>query len=175
MINLLSNLIIPIIILIIIIYGISKKINVYDTFIEGAKECIDLSVSLFPSMLAMIFGVNIFLESGFINVFFEKIFNIFGFLKIPFEIFPMFIMRSISGSSSLAILTNIFENHGPDSYLGILGSVLQGSTDTTFYILTIYFGTVGVKKIKYAFKAGIITDIACFILSMIVVNLFMNV
>lgn len=175
MIKILSNLIIPIIILIIIIYGVKKKINVYDTFTEGAKESIDLSITLFPSMLAMIFGVNIFLESGFITTFFEKLFEIFGFLKFPFEIFPMMIMRSISGSSSLAILTNIFENYGPDSYLGMLGSILQGSTDTTFYILTIYFGTVGIKKIKYALKAGIIADIACIILSIIVVNLFLMI
>ena len=95
--------------------------------------------------LNFIFGVNIFLESGFLNIFFEKTFEIFGFLKFPFEIFPMMIMRSISGSSSLAILTNIFENHGPDSYIGRLASVIQGSTETTFYVLSLYFSIVGIK------------------------------
>lgn len=171
MIKVISSAIIPIIILVIIIYGIKKKVNIYDIFVEGAKESIELTLNLFPSMLAMIFGVNIFLKSGFIDVLFTKLSSFLSFMKIPYQILPMMVMRPISGSSALAILTNIFENYGPDSFLGVLGSILQGSTDTTFYILTIYFGTVGVKKIKYALKAGIITDIICIIISIIIVNL----
>ena len=173
MINFLSNAIIPIIILIILIYGIRKKINIYDVFVEGAKESIELSINLFPSMLAMIFGINIFLKSGFIDAFFSKIFDIFSFIRIPYQILPMMVMRPISGSSALAILTNIFETYGPDSFLGVLGSILQGSTDTTFYILTIYFGTIGIKKIKYALTAGVIADIIGIIISIIVVNLIL--
>lgn len=95
------------------------------------------------------------------------------FLRIPYQILPMMIMRPISGSSALAILTNIFQVHGPDSFFGVLGSILQGSTDTTFYILTIYFGTIGVKKIKYALTAGVIADIICIIISIIIVNLIL--
>lgn len=171
MIQFISNAIIPIIILGIIIYGIKKKINIYDVFVDGAKESIELALNLFPSMLAMILGVNIFLKSGFIDAFFDKLSNIFTFFRVPYQILPMMIMRPISGSSALAILTNIFENYGPDSFLGVLGSILQGSTDTTFYILTIYFGTIGVKKIKYALKAGILADIVCIIISIIIVNL----
>lgn len=173
MINFLSNAIIPLIILIIIIYGVKKKVNIYDVFIEGAKESIELAINLFPSMLAMILGVNIFLKSGFIDAFFDKLSGIFMFFKIPYQILPMMIMRPISGSSALAILTNIFQTYGPDSLLGVLGSILQGSTDTTFYILTIYFGTVGVKKIKYALTAGVIADIICIIISIIIVNLIL--
>ncbi|MCI9434640.1 MAG: spore maturation protein [Bacilli bacterium] len=173
MINFFSNAIIPIIILIIIIYGVKKKVNIYDVFIEGAKESIELAINLFPSMLAMILGVNIFLKSGIIDAFFDKLSSIFMFLRIPYQILPMMIMRPISGSSALAILTNIFQVHGPDSFLGVLGSILQGSTDTTFYILTIYFGTIGVKKIKYALTAGVIADIICIIISIIIVNLIL--
>ena len=173
MVNFLSNALIPIIILTILIYGIKKKVNIYDVFVDGAKESIDLSLNLFPSMLAMIFGINIFLKSGFIDIFFSKIFEILPFIKIPYQILPMMIMRPISGSSALAILTNLFENYGPDSPVGILGSILQGSTDTTFYILTIYFGTIGVKKIKYALTAGVIADVAGIILSIIIVNLIL--
>ncbi len=173
MIQFISNAIIPIIILGIIIYGIKKKVNIYDVFVDGAKESIELALNLFPSMLAMILGVNIFLKSGFIDAFFDKLSNFFTFFKVPYQILPMMIMRPISGSSALAILTNIFENDGPDSFLGVLGSILQGSTDTTFYILTIYFGTIGVKKIKYALKAGILADIVCIIISIIIVNLIL--
>ena len=173
MVNFLSNALIPIIILTILIYGIKKNVNIYDVFVDGAKESIDLSLNLFPSMLAMIFGINIFLKSGFIDIFFSKIFEILPFIKIPYQILPMMIMRPISGSSALAILTNLFENYGPDSPVGILGSILQGSTDTTFYILTIYFGTIGVKKIKYGLTAGVIADVAGIILSIIIVNLIL--
>lgn len=173
MIGLISSCIVPIIILVIIIYGVRKKINVYDVFVDGARECVELSVNLFPPMLAMIFGVNIFLKSGFINIFFDKLCDIFHFISIPVEILSMMIMRPISGSSALAILTNIFESYGPDSYAGVLGSILQGSTDTTFYVLTIYFGTVGIKKIKYAMKVGVLTDIICIIISILIVNIIL--
>ncbi len=171
MISLISNAIVPFLILVIIIYGIVKKINIYDVFVDGAKECIDLSLNLFPSMLAMIFGINIFLKSGFVSFFFDKLCNFFPFLNFPVEILSMMVLRSISGSSSLAILTNIFENYGPDSLTGVLGSILQGSTDTTFYVLTIYFGTVGIKKIRYAMAVGVIADVICIIISIILVNL----
>ena len=167
MIEVISNAIIPIIILIVIIYGIYKRINIYDVFIDGAKESIDMSFNLFPSMLAMIFGVNIFLKSGIIEWLFNNIY-IFNF---PNEILPMIIMRPISGSSALAILTNIFASFGPDSYIGTLGSILQGSTDTTFYILTVYFGSIGIKKTKYALTAGIMTDIVCIIVSIIIMKI----
>lgn len=173
MIKIISNAIIPLIILVIIIYGVKKKVNVYDVFIEGAKESIELALNLFPPMLAMILGVNIFLKSGFIDLFLDKIDFIFNFFRVSRQIVPMMIMRPISGSSALAILTNIFENYGPDSPLGVIGSILQGSTDTTFYILTVYFGTVGIKKIKYALVAGVIADVACIIISIIMVNLIL--
>lgn len=173
MINIISNAIIPLTILIIIIYGVRKKINIYDIFIEGAKESIELAINLFPPMLAMILGVNIFLKSGIIDLILDKLAFLLTFFKIPGPILPMMIMRPISGSSSLAVLTNIFEIHGPDSLLGILGSILQGSTDTTFYILTVYFGTIGIKKIRYALIAGVIADIAGIIISIVIVNLIL--
>ncbi len=173
MIKFLSNAIIPVLILFIIIYGSKKKINIYDVFIEGAKESIELSLNLFPSMLAMIFGVNIFIKSGIIDFFFERLSLLFPFIRIPYQILPMMVMRPISGSSALAILTNIFENYGPDSFLGVIGSILQGSTDTTFYILTIYFGIIGIKKIKYALTVGVIADVIGIIISIIVVNLIL--
>ena len=86
----------------------------------------------------------------------------------------MIIMRPISGSSSLIILSNILSNYGPDSFIGVLASVLQGSTDTTFYILTLYFGSVGIKKIKYSLIAGLLADICAIFVSIFIVNLFFN-
>ena len=156
-------------VLIIILYGFIKKINVYDTFIDGSKESFDLIFTMFPTMLAMIFGINIFLKSGLIDI----LFNLIKPIKIiPIEVFPMILLRPISGSASLATLNNIFANYGPDSISGLIGSVIQGSTDTTFYVLTLYFGSIGVKKIKYSMFAGLFADLVGIISAIIVVKLF---
>ena len=119
-------------------------------------------------MLAMIFGINIFLKSGLIDI----LFNLIKPIKIiPVEVFPMILLRPISGSASLATLNSIFTNYGPDSISGLIGSVIQGSTDTTFYVLTLYFGSIGIKKIKYSMIAGLFADLIGFIFAIIVVRL----
>lgn len=167
-----SDLIIPVLVLIIILYGIFKKTNVYDDFIEGAKESIGMSISMFPCLLAMILGINIFVNSGFFNVFLSMFETFFNFLKIPLDIVPLAIMRPISGSSSLALLNDLFSTYGPDSFIGRLGSVIQGSTETTFYVLTLYFGSIGIKKIRYALWAGLLSDLIGIIAAIFLVKMF---
>ena len=167
----LSRLILPLIVLFIIVYGIIKKVNVYDVFIEGAKESFEMFVSLFPPMLAMIFAINLFIKSNCLNYFLTFLSPLFNLIKVPLEIIPMAIMRPISGSSSLAILNNILSTNGPDSLIGRIASVMQGSTDTTLYVLTLYFGSVGIKKIGHSLKAGLLADLFAIVLSIIVVNL----
>ncbi|MBE6149536.1 MAG: spore maturation protein [Firmicutes bacterium] len=160
-----SNYILPLIVLFILIHAIYKKIDVYDTFVEGAKESFEMTLKLFPCLLAMVLAVNIFIKSNIIA-------NLFGFITfIPNEIIPMILTRPISGTSSLAVLTNIYETLGPDGYIGTLASFIQGSTDTTFYIITLYFGSVGIKKIKYAMWAGLFADLLSVIFSIIMVNI----
>ena len=163
----LSNLILPLMILIIIGYGLYKKRNIYDDFIEGSKQSIEMIISMFPCILAFVFGINILLNSGIIN----KFFSIFSFFKLPLDVFPMAIMRPISGTSSLAILNNIFEVSGPDSLAGRIASVIQGSTDTTIYVLTLYFGSIGIKKIKYALWVGLISDMISIVVAIIIINI----
>lgn len=170
MIKTISSLILPTIILIILLYGIYKKKNVYDLFVEGAKESFDMITSLFPTMLAMILGINIFIKSEIITFVFSSLKGILNFLSIPLEVLPMMFVRSISGSSSLAILNNILSTFGPDSFQGVLASLIQGSTDTTFYVLTLYFGSIGIKKIKYSLWAGLFADIVGIILSVVITN-----
>lgn len=167
-----SNLIIPLMVLGIIIYGVKKRVNVYDTFVEGAKESFSMVFSLFPYILGMILGINVFLKSGFLDMFLRFLTPVWAWLHIPVEIIPMMIMRPISGSSSIAILNNLLETHGPDSSIGILASVIQGSTETTLYILTLYFGVVGIKKIRHALWVGLLVDLVGIIASVFVVNLF---
>lgn len=160
-----SNYIMPLIVLFVIVYAIRKKVDIYDTFIEGAKESFEMVLKIFPCFLAMILAVNIFIKSNIVS-------NLFSFISfIPNEVLPMILTRPISGTSSLAVLTNIYQNLGPDSFIGTLASFIQGSTDTTFYIITLYFGSVGIKKIKYAMWAGLFADLLSVILSILVVNI----
>lgn len=167
----LSTIMIPLLVLLVIIHGIIKKIDVYDVFIDGAKESFGMILELFPTLLGMILGINIFLKSGVLEFVLQGLSPFFNYLKVPLEVIPMAIMRPISGSSTLAILNNIYEVYGPDGYLGTLASVIQGSTDTTFYVLTLYFGSIGIKKIRYAMWAGLCADMIGIIASVVIVNL----
>lgn len=165
-----SNLVIPLMVLIIMVYGIFKKVNLYDEFLNGATESFGMIIKIFPCFLAMILGINIFLKSGVLNLFLDLLEPIFKSFNFPVQIFPMALMRPISGSSTLAILNNIYSLYGPDSFIGRLGSVIQGSTDTTFYVITLYFGSIGIKKIRYALWAGLFADLVGIIMSLVVVN-----
>lgn len=168
---LISSLIIPLLILVVVIYGIVKKVNIYDVFVEGAKEGVEIGFSIFPCLLGMILGINILISSNFLDLIFQVLSPLFSFLKIPIDILPLAFLRPISGSASLSVLSNLLDNFGPDSFIGRLASTIQGSTDTTIYILTLYFGTVGIKKIRYALKAGLIADLAGITVSIIIVSL----
>lgn len=172
--NFIANLIIPLMILYIIIYGIIKKVNVYDEFLTGAGESFDMVLKIFPCLLAMILGVNIFLKSGVIDLIYNILRPLFDLISVPIQIFPMMIMRPISGTSTLAILNNLFQDYGPDSFIGRLGSVIQGSTDTTFYVITLYFGSIGIKKIRYSLVAGLFADLIGITAAVIVTKCFLG-
>lgn len=170
--NFISSLIIPLMVLLVILYGILNKVDIYDAFIEGAKESFPMIMTMFPCMLAMVFGINIFVKSEVLPFLLSFLTPVLEIIKIPFEIVTLAILRPISGSSSLAILNSIFEIYGVDSFVSKIASIMQGSTDTTFYILTLYFGSVGIKKIRYSLLAGLIADVAGIIASIIITNLF---
>ena len=157
-------------VLVIIFYGVSKKLNVYDTFLEGATSSFSMITTLFPTFLAMMLGVNVLIDSGFLNFLLGLIKPLFLLLNIPHEILPLAAIRPISGTATLAILNNIYETQGPDSTLGLLASTMQGATDTTLYVVTLYFGSVGIKKIRYSLFAGLCADLIGIIASIIVVK-----
>ena len=167
-----SSLFIPILVLVIIIYAVYKKINVYDSFVSGAKEGFPMVKSMFFSLLAMIFGVNIFLKSGVVNYFFDFLKPLLVLLHIPSQVLPIAIMRPLSGSFGLALLNDMYKVYGPDSFISVLASVIQGSSDTTLYVITLYFGTIGIKKIRYALWVGLLTDLFMVILALTIVPLF---
>lgn len=162
-----SDFVLPILVLIIIISGLIKKINIYDVFIKGAKESFSMIINLFPGLLAMIFGINIFINCGVLDLFARFL----SFIHLPPQLFSLFFVRPISGGASLAITSNILSTFGPDSYIGRLASVMQGSSDTTLYVITLYFGTVGITKIRYALASGLIADAIGIIVSILVVKL----
>lgn len=166
-----SSLIIPLMVLFIILYGIIKKVNIYDEFLVGSTESFGMILKIFPCLLAMILGINIFLKCGIIDLISNVLEPIFSYIKIPIQVLPMMIMRPISGTSTLAILNNLLIDFGPDSIIGTLGSIVQGSTDTTFYVITLYFGSVGIKKIRYALYAGLFADLIGITASIIITNI----
>ena len=169
---LISKIILPIFVVVIIFYGVKKKINVYDTFLEGAKEGLVTTFNIFPAVIAMIFAINIFLDSNVLGFVLKIIEPILGGVTVPLEIVPMALLRPVSGTASLAIMNNIFLEFGPDSYLGRLASVLQGCTDTTIYVIALYFGTVKITKIKHALWGGLFADLMGIIAAIILTNLF---
>ena len=161
-------------VLFIILYGFFKKVDVYDTFIEGVKESFSMIINLFPTFIAMILAVNLFTNSGILDFILSLIKPVLDVFNIPGEILPLALVRPISGSASLAYLNTIFAKFGPDSFIGILGSVMQGCTDTTFYVISLYFGSIGIKKIRYSMFAALFADLCGIIASIIVVNIFLR-
>ena len=162
-----SKIIIPIITLIVIIYGLYKKVDIYEEFLKGVYEGLELSFHIFPSMFAMIIAVTIFVKSNIINDLTSYIdINLF-----PKEILPIAILRPISSSSSIMILNNLLNKYGVDSIIGKTASIIAGSTDTTVYIIGMYYASIGVKKIKYSLIVGLFADMICVIISIIIIKI----
>lgn len=159
----LNDFLVPIIVFFIMGYGFFKKCDIYDSFIKGAVDGLKISVKIIPTLLAMIFAVNIFVGSNVLS-------DTFNFVNS--DIIPMIILRPISGNAALAVLNNILKVYGPDSYMGLLASVVQGATDTTVYVIALYFGSVGIKNSRYALPVGLIADFFGITAAFIVVSLF---
>ncbi len=172
--EIISKIILPIFIIVIVFYGVKKKINVYDTFLEGAKEGLMTTFSIFPAIIAMIFAINIFLDSHVLNFFLKLISPFIGNISVPVEIIPMALLRPVSGTASLAIMNDIFKSFGPDSFIGRLASILQGCTDTTIYVIALYFGSIKITKIKHALWVGLFADFIGITAAVVLTNLFFS-
>lgn len=165
-----ANIIIPSIVLFIILYGFNKDIALYDKFLEGVKEGISMIIKIFPTIFAMTICINVLLKSNIINELVNVLEPILDFVNYPKDLVSLAIMRPISGNSSLIIMDNILRVYGPDSFIGRTASVLQGSTDTTIYIISLYFSSIGIKKIRYSLIVGLLADLMAVIISIIVVR-----
>ncbi|WP_043932902.1 spore maturation protein [Bacillus sp. EB01] len=150
---------IPLIIASILITGTIKKVPTYESFVEGGKEGIKIAVSIIPFLVGMLVSVSIFRASGALDAMTGWVRPWLNDAGIPAEIVPLALIRPISGTAALGMTTDLIATYGPDSFPGRLASILQGSTDTTFYVLTVYFGSVGIKKMGDALKVGLLADV----------------
>lgn len=166
-----STWIIPCFLLIVLITAQWKKIPSYELFVEGGKEGVQLAFSLLPFLVGMLVSIAILRSSGALEAFIGLLAPVFSLIGVPPDIVPLALVRPISGSASLGVTAELIATHGPDSFIGRLASTMQGSTDTTLYILTVYFGAVGIKKMRYALKVGLLADLVGIIVSIIIVTL----
>ena len=150
---------VPIVIAIIVLYGVFEKKATFDIFVDGAKEGLEIVIKLFPTLLGIFIAIGMLRSSGLIDFIVQCISPITNILKIPSEIMPLILIRPISGSASTAIATNIMENYGVDSKIGLITSTIMGSTETTLYTIAIYTSCVGIKKTKYILPVALIGDV----------------
>ncbi|GAE91316.1 spore maturation protein B [Gracilibacillus boraciitolerans JCM 21714] len=137
---------VPITVMMVLLTAIIKKVPAYEVFVEGGKEGLKMSVSLLPFLLGMLVAIAILRSSGALEAFISFIQPLLSSIGFPAEVAPLAILRPISGTAALSVTSEIIQTYGPDSFLGRLASTMQGSTDTTLYILTVYFGAIGIKK-----------------------------
>lgn len=149
---------IPAIFLIILFSGIYNEVKVYDVFVDGAKEGITTVVKIVPSLVGLMVAIGVFRASGALDLLVYAVQPAATFLGIPSEAMPLAFLRPISGSASLALISDIMKTHGPDSFVGRVVSTMMGSTETIFYTMAVYFGSVGIKNIRYTLVAALIAD-----------------
>lgn len=166
----LTKSIIPIIVIIIITYGMFKGRKVYEWFIEGAKDGLQVCLNIFPYLLAMIIAVNIFREARLLAILNNMIAPIGGLIGLPKEVIPLVLVKPLSGSGAVGILTDILKTYGPDTNIGLISSVIMGTTETIFYTITVYFGAVQIKKIRHTLWAAILADITAIIAAVFLVS-----
>jgi len=158
-INIISLVAIPFILFVFLGWGIIKKVKVYEVFVEGAKDGFNTAVRIIPYLVAMLIAIGVFRASGAMDVLSAVLAPVTNLIGMPSEALPMAFMRPLSGSGSLGIMTELMKVHGADSFIGILASTMYGSTETTFYVLALYFGSVNIKNTRHALPAGLIADL----------------
>ena len=170
-IQIISILAIPMLILVFIGYGAIKKVKIYEVFVEGAKEGFNVAVRIIPYLVAMLVAIGIFRAGGAMEWLIAGLTPLTNIIGMPAEALPMALMRPLSGSGSLGIMAEIMAVHGPDSFIGILTSTFFGSTETTFYVLAVYFGSVNIRNTRHALAAGLLADISGILGAVFIVKL----
>ncbi len=167
-----SNLILPILILTILTWGIVKKQPIYEHFVDGAKEGFGVSIKIIPYLVAIIFAVTIFRASGLMDFIAKPLALLTNNIGLPTDVLPIIFTRPLSGSAALGLFSELAAKLDPNSYTVKLAAIIVGSSETTFYVLSVYFGSVGIVKFRYALLTGILADIIGIISAIFVAQLF---
>ena len=166
--NYVSTIAMPMTMLVIIIYGVVEKINVFDIFIKGAKEGIEMTIKILPTLIALFLAIGALRNSGILNLLIDFLNPVLIHFGIPSEIMPLAMLRPISGSGSIAIATDIMKTYGVDSNIGLISSVIMGSTETTLYTIAVYSSSVGIKNTRLVLLAALAADITGMLVSIMV-------
>ena len=169
-IDIVSVFVLPLLIVGFPIYGLIKKVPVYEEFVEGAKGGFTVAVTIIPYLVAILFAIGMFRASGALEFMIEGMRPAFSLFGIPPEVLPMMIIRPLTGSGSVAVVMDMIQQFGEDSILVKMVATMFGSTETTFYVIAVYFGAVNVKKTRHAVPAGLIADAVALILAVFVVR-----
>lgn len=167
-----STYAIPIVILSFIGFGLIKKVNVYESFTEGAKEGFGTAVKVIPFLVAMLVAIGVFRASGAMDILTKVLSPITSKIGMPGEVLPMAFMRPLSGGGARGVMSELMTTHGADSLIGKMVAVMMGSTDTTFYVLAVYFGSVAIKKQRHALTVGLLADLAGVLAAVYITRLF---
>lgn len=166
--------IIPVVVVIILVYGMIRGKKVYEWFLDGVKDGLLVCVRIFPCLLAMIVAVQIFKNSNLLYLLNKTISPLSNFIGLPEEVVPLVLIKPISGSGAIGMFTEIIKTYGADTFIGLVASVIMGTTETIFYTISVYFGAAKIKKIRHTLWAAIMADITAIITAIIVVNWMMR-
>ncbi len=173
-INYISNIAMPLILLIILMHGLIEKQKVFDLFLEGASEGIKITLRIFPTLIGLFVAISMLKDSGIIDFITNLLSPGLDLINFPKEIMPLALLRPISGNASIAIATNIMKTFGVDSNLGIIAATLMGATETTIYTIAVYTSSVKITKTRFVLIAGLLADIAGILTSVAVCRFLSN-
>ena len=171
MINLISLWAIPVILFVLFTMGLIKKVPIYEEFTEGAKDGFKVAVNIIPYLVAIIVGISMFRASGIVEMISNLCSPVLSHFNVPADTIPVMLVRPLSGSAALGVFSDIAHNLGPDAYATKLAAVMIGSSETTFYVLAVYFGAVGISKLRYALIVGLLADAISILAAIAVCNL----
>ncbi len=172
--NMISVLTVPLMIAGIVSYGLAKRIDVYGSFVEGAKSGLENILQIIPPLVGLMVGIAMLRESGFLDILGRVLKPLIDAIGMPKEVLPLALLRPVSGSGSIAIVNDIFKELGPDSLPGKIASVMMGSTETTFYTVAVYFGAVGIKNPRHTLKSALIADFCGMIIAVFAAGLLLT-
>lgn len=170
----LSILAIPAIMLFVVLYGAARKVKIYEAFVAGAREGFNVGVRIIPYLVAMLVAIGIFRASGAMEFLSSLLSPVTRLIGMPAEAMPMALIRPLSGSGALGVMSETIKANGPDSLIGRMVSVMMGSSETTFYVLAVYFGAASITRTRQAVPAGIVADIVAVLMSVWLVNLIFH-